>query len=71
MMQAFHIKFIDLVNDHSFNPVDGTAFGVGFLSWVKWLPDLSAGLAAIWMILRIVVFIRDEFLKKDKKNGNE
>jgi hypothetical protein len=33
---------IKFVNDHSFNPVDGGALGVGILGILKYLPEISS-----------------------------
>jgi hypothetical protein len=65
-------QFLKLVNDHSFNPIDGGAAGIGLLTLVKWLPEVSAGLSIVWVALRIYVLVRDEiFKKKEKKDGDE
>ena len=65
--------FLQLVNDHSFNPVDGGAISIGVLGLIEFLPELSAGLSAVWVLLRIYVLIRDEIIGrlKGKKNGDE
>lgn len=61
--------FIKVVNDHSPNAVDFSAGGVGLLAMLKYLPEVSAALSALWAALRIYVLIRDEILGK-KKNGD-
>lgn len=60
-MKDIIVKFL---NDHQFNSVDGTAIGVGVLSMFKYLPEISAGLSAIWVALRIYILIRDEILNR-------
>jgi hypothetical protein len=64
---------IKFVNDHSFNPVDGGALGVGILGILKYLPEISAGLSAVWVLLRIFILLRDEVFgrKKGTEDGDK
>lgn len=60
----FKDAIVNFINDHQFNHVDGTAMGVGILSLFKYLPEISAGLSAVWVALRIYVLIRDEIINR-------
>lgn len=65
--------FITTIHDHTVNPVDVTAGGISLGAMFKYLPEISAGLSGIWVILRIIVLIRDEFWNKwkEKKDADK
>jgi hypothetical protein len=63
--------FIKLVNEPRMNGIDGTAVGVGLMAFFQWIPHLSALATFIWIMLRIWVTVRDDFLNKKDKDGNE
>lgn len=63
--------FYKLINDNHFNAADGSAISVGILSWAKYLPEVSAGLSVVWLIIRIFVSLRDDVFKKKRgKDGD-
>lgn len=67
-IKAFFLKFL---HDNAMNPVDVTAGGVSVAALLQYLPAVSAVLSVVWVMLRIIVTIRDDFLNRKDKHGNE
>lgn len=63
--------FATALHNHTPNTIDVTSAGVGIIAYFKYLPEVSAGLSAVWVALRIVVLIRDEFWNKRKKDADK
>lgn len=63
--------FSNLIHKTTFNEADGSAAAIGILGVMEFLPEISAGLSAIWVALRIYIVIRDELFREEKKHGDE
>lgn len=64
--------FRSLVTDHQINIGDVGAGGITLATILQALPTATTLLSFVWVALRLVVFIRDEFInKKRDKNGDE
>lgn len=61
----------DILHNHSFNSLDGTAVTVSVLSLMQWLPALSAALSCVWVALRIYILMRDQLFQKGPTNGDK
>lgn len=59
-----------LITDTSFNMGDGAAGSITVATYLDKIPTITAVLSLIWIILRLIVIVRDEFVKR-KKDGNE
>ena len=70
MFASIKNYFHTLVNDHSINAGDIGAGGVTLAAAINWLPTATAVLSFIWVFLRVVVLIRDEFIYKYRKGKN-
>jgi hypothetical protein len=63
--------FQKLINDSSINIGDGTAGGITVAALLEILPHVSVGLSILWVILRIIVTLRDDFFLRKQKDGNQ
>lgn len=44
---------------HSINVADGAAVTTGIVAWLGYAPDVAAVLSAIYLLLRIIKYLKD------------
>lgn len=70
-METIKSYFFKFLHDQSMNPVDVTAGGVGVAALLKYLPAISTTLTIVWVVLRLIVTIRDDFINRKAKDGDK
>lgn len=61
----------NLINDHSINIGDWWAGGITLAVLFEAIPTITSILGLVWITLRIIVLVRDEFIYKRKPDGDK